>query len=132
MIGQELSFQMKCVWAEYHDNDTSYCLTNELGKVINVHIHEDSKHASIGVKTFEKIRDLSYSSASFEIDYWLFYTNCDFNDDYSKLQWKMHDERMKQFNGKWKNEIKYYSSDLNSPVFSSKEEFELKWKEQKK
>lgn len=128
----ESFFQMKCIWAECQDNDTSYCLKRQIGQIINVSISENSKTVIIGGKIFNKDGELSYSSRYNEIDFWLYYTDCHFNEDFSKLQWRMHDERMKQFNGKWKNEVKYYTSDLDSPVFSSKEEFELEWKNKMK
>lgn len=118
---------MKCVWAEYQDNDTSYCLENQIGKVIQVHIQDSLIHASIGGKMFERLNEFSYSSERYEIDYWLYNTHCVFYDDFSKLRWVTHDLRMKEFNGKWKKDKRYYSSNLESPVFSSKKEFELEW-----
>lgn len=127
LFGQNRSFQMKCVWAEYVDNDTSFCLTSQMGQIIDVSISEDSRHSFIGGKIFDKEGELLYSSTHYEIDFWLYYTYCQFNEDFTKLEIRMHDERMKQLNGKWKDEMKFYSFDLESPMFSSKEEFEIEW-----
>lgn len=126
LFGQNRSFQMKCVWAEYVDNDTSFCLTSQMGQIIDVSISEDSRHAFIGGQRFDKLGRF-YSSQPYEVDYWLHYTDCQFNEDFTKLEWRMHDKKKRQFNGKWDDEMKFYSSDLESPVFSSKEEFEIEW-----
>lgn len=127
LFGQNHSFQMKCVRAEYVDNDTSFCLTSQMGQIIDISISEDSRKGFVGGKIFDKKGKLHYSSTYNEIDFWLYYTYCQFNEDFTKLEIRMHDERMKQLNGKWKNEMKFYSFDLESPVFSSKEEFEIEW-----
>lgn len=121
--------QMKCIWAYYSSNDDSYIISEKLGDTLAILIHKNDLfyYTDINNKHLRGKSENHLDSKWKEIDYWLFYTTCSFNDDFTQMVYRVHDERAKQFSGKWFTTSLYYSNNLSTEPYKSKEEFERLW-----
>ena len=120
---------MKCIWAEYVGTDTVYIIKDKLGEIedISIEKHGNTFYSTINQKLLEGESENYLSSRRREIDYWAYYANCSFTQDFSKMEWSMHDGRMKKMGGKSYTINLYYVRDLSIEACQTKQEFIELW-----
>ena len=120
---------MKCIWAEYVGTDTVYVLKDKLGEIddISIRKHGDIYYSTINQKSLEGKSEDYLSSKWREIDYWAYYTDCSFTQDFKKMTWRKHDERMRQMGGRSYTISLYYVRDLSIDACQTKQDFIDLW-----
>lgn len=123
------SMKMKCVWAYHISNDTSYVFHDKLGTFIDIEINKvGNSYSSFVNNKYLRGNSEHYLSSRFsEVDYWLCYTVCHFSDDYSRMTFVKHDERLKHRSGTWYSDYYYYVQDISIEPFCTEEEFKSNW-----
>lgn len=121
------AFEMKCIWVEVCNGDSTTVAKNYLGKTITVsndiiNESDNMRFCIAGKNSYKRIDQNSFVSQG--IDYWICYDRANFSNDYRYLTLK--ESRPIQANIA-KLVIAYYVRDIETKICNSQEEFERRY-----